>query len=76
MPPTLRELLSEARPTESARIVLWTGPEGGVHRFAVPAQVAERHQMEEAQLAPNLVDDFSVIDVPGADHIQSRDVTV
>ena len=62
---TLRELFAQALPgegDEDGRTIDWTGPDGQVHRFRVPALAPLPHRLERTGSPSDVVDDFGMLD--------------
>jgi superfamily I DNA/RNA helicase len=61
LPPSLRELFVQAVPNEdeNGRTIEWSGPDGRVHGFSVPALTPLPHRLERAAGSDSkIVDDF------------------
>jgi len=58
LPTTMREVFAQAKPDGSDRRVCWSGPEGRVHQFFVPAAVPAPRCLERPESAEAPIDDF------------------
>jgi hypothetical protein len=65
LPATVRELFGQAVPgedDEEGRTVDWSGQDGRVHRFRVPAVAPVPNRLEPTASSPDVVDDFGLLD--------------